>query len=181
MRQDAPYDPAVGAQALEVLEPLGDEVNEPLAREMDSHGLRADPTTGSCPGPPSCDGHDPSQNLLWLNGLAASGRRVTLRDNARPRPCRVDRDHTVTDQLATLVEENGISHQKARRGGWLHRELIPLPQHGVHAPSRYAEAYSLVAEEEVADFQEVCQAKPIAPDRLGDSLLHLLQTGILTA
>ena len=168
MRQDASHDPAVAAQALEALESLGDELNDPLTREIGSDGLRADPATGSRPGPPPRDGHDPSQNLFWLADLATSGRRVTLRDDPRPRPRRVDRDHTMTDQSAPLVEENDISHPKARWGSWFHRELIPLPQRGAHAPTRHTETKEPGAKQKVTDLVKISQAEPIAPDRSAD-------------
>jgi hypothetical protein len=117
--------------------------------------------------------------LFGLQRRIASGRRVTLRDDPCLMPRCVERDHTVTDQLATLVEENDISYQKARRGGGLHCEPIPLVQRRGHAPTSHPKAERLAAEEKVADFQEVCQAEPIGFNHLADPLVVSYRPGSL--
>ena len=81
----------------------------------------------------------------------------------------------------SVMKEDKLTHLELWGGDWLHSKPIPFAQRGVHAPSCHAEAYSLVAEEEVADFQEIGQAEPIGLNLLDDPLGHRLQTGVLTA
>jgi hypothetical protein len=163
-RDKGPHEPTVGAEALEPSETQRDPIGKPLASAINSHGLRASPTTGSRPGPPPRDGHDPSKHLLGLEGLIASARRVTLGDDPqlglRPLQC----DQSVTDQPSPEVKHNQISDPKLRRADGLHGHAISLPQGRVHAPPGHAEAEGAVAEEEVTDLHEIRQVEAISSD-----------------
>jgi hypothetical protein len=169
-RKEGPHNPTVRAQTLECQKSRGDLVPEPCQPAIGPFGQ------GTGPGPSPRDGHQPPQHLVWLCDLSAAGLRVTLRDEPPSGPAILYCDYTVADQLATMVEENDISYLKARRGGRLHHDLIPVPQLRGHAPTGHPELERLAVEEEVAEaqagggklFQEVCQIEAIAPDCLAN-------------
>src|SRR3989442_309426 len=83
-------------------------------------------------------------------------------------------DQAVTDQTAAVVEGDKIPRLKLCWGAGFHGEPIPFAQRGVHAPTGHPKAECLPAEEEVADFQEVCQVEPVADSPRSVPLAHSL-------
>src|SRR5437899_6094489 len=160
-RDKTAHDLAIGAEPLESQERLRDQRREPCAPTIGQDGQ------ARAPKPSSPNRYHPSKDLSGFENFAWSRRRVAFRDDPWPSLRCVERDHTVTDQLAAVVVKEKIPNLKLRRGGGLHHELLPFAQRGVHAPTGHSKTERLAVDEEVADFQEICQAELVAGNRLG--------------
>jgi hypothetical protein len=72
------------------------------------------------------------------------------------------------------MEEEKIPNLKFRWGSGRHGDLITRAQRRGHAATGHPNAVESAAEKEVADFQEVGQAGPVAPVCWCDAWLHRL-------